>query len=341
MRKKIIIIAGLSLVIALSAYKFFKSLDARIIFNPKYQERHQAYIDKIPDDLSFAGEPVEFNGPESYRKFYREQYFNTRRNSSTRQLFKNVRHWLPHIAQVLKDNGLPEDLKYVAVAESNLLNNSVSPRGAAGFWQLQEQTAIEFGLEINDEVDERYHPIKATKAAARYFKQAHRQFGNWTSAAASYNRGIKGLQKAFRAQSVNSYYQLALNSETSRYLYKILAIKDLIANPHRYGMHVRRNHFEINKVRVDSSIADLSSFAMQRGLSYEVLREYNPWIKKNTLTVKQKGRYYVLLLPDAATLPKETETIAVTDSIISSLKEEEKVVPESPWPDPPVRINSF
>jgi len=329
LRKKVIIIAGLSLVIALSAYKFFTSLNARISFNPKYQERHQAYIDKIPDDLSFAGEPVEFNSPESYRKFYREQYFNTRRNSSTRQLFKNVRHWLPHISQVLKDNGLPEDLKYVAVAESNMLNNSLSSKGAAGFWQLQEQTALELGLEINDEV------------AARYFKQAHRQFGNWTSAAASYNRGISGLQKAFNAQSVNSYYQLALNSETSRYLYRILAIKDLIANPQRYGIQVRNNHFKINKVRIDSSITDLSAYARQKGLSYEILREYNPWIKKNRLTVKQKGRYYILILPDAATLPKETETIAVTDSVISSLKEEEKVIPESPWPDPPVRINSF
>ncbi len=339
--KKELIISGVCLGIAFSAYKFYKSLNARISFNPKYQERHQVYLDRIPDDLSFAGEPVQFNSPEAYDKFYREQRFNTHKNSSTRLLLKNVRHWLPHIAQVLKENGLPEDLKYVAVAESNMLNNALSSKGAAGFWQLQEQTAIELGLEINDEVDERYHPTKSTRAAARYFRQAHRQFGNWTSAAASYNRGINGLQRAFTAQSVNSYYELALNSETSRYLYRIVAIKDLISNPHRYGMKVRNNHFKINKVRVDSSITDLSGFAANYGINYELLREYNPWIKKNTLTIKQKGRYYILLLPDRASLPKEIETVTTTDSVISSLKNEEKVTPHSEWIDPAARINSF
>ena len=327
-------------VIALSAYRFYKSLHAKISFNPKYQERHQVYIERMPDDLTFAGEQVEFNSPESYTKFYREQHFNTRKNSSTRLLFRNVRHWLPHIAKVLQENGLPEDLKYVAVAESNLLNDAVSSKGACGFWQLREETAIELGLEINEEVDERFHPIKSTKAAVRYFRQAHREFGNWTSAAASYNRGISGLQRAYRNQNVNSYYELALNSETSRYLYRILAIKDLISNPDRYGVHVRRNTFKINKVRVDSTITDLSAFALKQGLNYEILTGYNPWIKKNRLTIKQKGKYYILLLPDKAYMPKEIETLAA-DSVISSLKHEEKPAPSNEWVEPSVRINSF
>jgi len=337
--KRKIIISALCLLIAVSAYRFYKSLTPRISFNPKYQERHQVYIDKIPDDLTFAGEPVEFNSPESYRKFYRELHFNTRKNSSTRLLLSNVRHWLPYISGVLKQYNLPEDLKYVAVAESNLLNDAVSHKGAAGFWQLQEQTALELGLEINDEIDERFHPTKSTRAAVRYFRQAHHEFGNWTSAAASYNRGINGLQRAFRNQNVNSYYDLALNSETSRYLYRILAIKDLISNPHRYGMHVRRGTFKINNIRVDSTITDLSAFALKHGLNYEILKEYNPWIKKNTLTIHREGKYYMLLLPDKAYLPKETETLS--DSVISSLKKEEKDPQTIDWVDPTVRINSF
>lgn len=252
---------------------------------------------KIPEDLSFAGEQVELNTADSYQKFERELKLNTSNNSSTRLLLKNVRIWLPQIANILKAHNIPEDFKFVAVAESNL-TNSVSHKGAAGFWQLTQATAVELKLEVNDEVDERYHPIKATKAACVYFKRAYRKFGNWTSAAASYNRGINGLERAFKNQNVNSYYDLALNDETSRYIFRITAIKDLIKNPRKYGLRIKR-HRPVNtkKIRVKENIEDLTAFAESHNTTIEVMKEYNPWLMKNTLTIKDPKKTYILYIP--------------------------------------------
>lgn len=262
--------------------------------------RHQLFLQKIPDDLTFADEEVILNSPEAYQKFENEIRKNTTNNSSTRLLLKNVRIWLPQISNIITAAGLHEDFKYVAVAESNLTNNAVSHRGAAGFWQLTESTAIELGLEVNDEVDERYHPVKSTKAACVYFKRAYKKFGTWTAAAASYNRGINGLERAFKNQNVNSYYDLALNDETSRYMFRIVAIKDLLKNPRKYGLKIKRSVPEItNKIKVEESIEDLEEFAKKHHVSIDVLKEYNPWLLKNTLTIKEPGQSYILFLPKA------------------------------------------
>jgi membrane-bound lytic murein transglycosylase D len=208
-----------------------------------------------------------------------------------------VRIWLPQIANVLKANKIPDDFKYVAVAESNL-TNVVSHKGAAGFWQLTEPTAIELGLEVNDEVDERYHPVKSTKAACVYFKMAYKKFGTWTAAAASYNRGINGLERAFKNQNVNSYYELALNDETSRYIFRIAAIKDLIINPRKYGLKLKRHKPKnTHKIKVNEDIPDLAEFAKMHNSNFETLVEYNPWLLKNTLTIKQPGKSYIIFLP--------------------------------------------
>jgi hypothetical protein len=295
--KKKIVITALFVVILSSVYAIYNSFTDVVVFVPEYQIRHQVFLQKLPADLNFAGEKVELNSPESYVKYDREVKVNTTNNSSTRLLLKNVRIWLPQIANILKAHNIPEDFKYVAVAESNL-TNVVSNKGAAGFWQLTQPTALELGLEINDEVDERYHPVKATKAACVYFKRAYKKFGTWTAAAASYNRGINGLERAFKDQNVNSYYELALNDETSRYIFRITAIKDLVINPRKYGLKIRRHRPEnTKKIKVTENIEDLKAFAEKEGSTIEELKAYNPWLLQNTLTIKEKGKSYLIFLP--------------------------------------------
>jgi hypothetical protein len=295
--KKTLLVSTIPIILMFSALSIYSSFTDKIEFVPEHQKRHQLLIKKIPDDLTFAGELVELIGPESYQKFEREIKLNTANNSSTRLLLRNVRIWLPQIANIIKENNLPEDFKYVAVAESNL-TNAISQKGAAGFWQFTEITAGELGLEVNDEVDERYHPVKSTKAACSYFKRAHKKFGTWTAAAASYNRGINGLEKAFRDQRVNSYYELALNDETSRYIFRIVTIKDLIKNPRKYGLRIKRSVPRYTKkIKVTESIADLTAFAKSQKTSIDILKEYNPWLLKNSLTIKEPGKYYIIYLP--------------------------------------------
>jgi membrane-bound lytic murein transglycosylase D len=304
--KKKLSISFLCLIVAYSGYTYYKSLTDKALFIPGHQLRHQALISKIPDDLSFAGEKVHFKDPDDYRNFYLELKINTSQNSSTRLLMMNTRIWLPQMVKVLRANNIHEDFQYVAVAESNLNNYVVSPMGAAGFWQLQAPTAIELGLEINAEVDERYHPIKSTQAACKYFKQAHALFGSWTSAAASYNSGMNGLLQAFKKQSVNSYYDLQLNHETAAYIYRILSIKDLLKNPKKYGMKVKSHRVEkIRKMIVEKDIKDLSKFASDNKTSITELKELNPWLLKNTLTIKEPGKSYILLLPDNKALQSD------------------------------------
>jgi len=211
---------------------------------------------------------------------------------------------MPQIEQVLKAGHIPQDFKYLAIAESGL-SNVVSHRGAAGFWQFRESTAISYGLEVNDEVDERYHPLRSTRAACKYFKEAYKFFGNWTSAAASYNRGINGLHRAYKKQGAQSYYDLDLNHETSRYLFKVIALKDLVSRPKKYQMHVKKQHkIHIDYLKVDTTIHDLKKFAAKRGLNYQVLRDFNPWLLKNSLTIKEPGKVYYLAIPQTTSLPK-------------------------------------
>jgi hypothetical protein len=181
-----------------------------------------------------------------------------------------------------------------------MLNNVESPKSAAGFWQIMASTGQEYGLEINEEVDERYHPIKATHVACQYFKDSHKIFGNWTSVAASYNIGMGGLSKALRSQNKTSYYKLNLNSQTADYIFRIVAIKQLLEHPKEFGFNVpRRNIYGIplKKVVVRESIPDLSLFAEEHGITLEILKEYNAWLLKNTLTIKDPEKTYTLLIP--------------------------------------------
>ena len=204
--------------------------------------RHmKVFTPEVPAVASFAGEEVPQDLYYVREAFEREIMANTFMHSSTMMMFKRANRWFPVIEPILKKNGIPDDFKFLALAESNLAN-VVSPSGAEGYWQFIKPTGQKYGLEINDNVDERYNMEKATQAACDYFKDAFKQFNNWTLVAASYNRGMDGLDKALDKQGVTGYYDLYLNDETSRYLFRIIAIKEVYNHPVRYGFYLRDRH---------------------------------------------------------------------------------------------------
>ena len=289
------ILATISLILL---YTIVQLTMPGIDFNPIQQLRFQRQLTKISDNLNFAGEKVHFKSPQAYNNYYKELRINTENNSSTRLLMYYVSLYMPRIEAALKSQGLPEDIKYVAVAESNLTLNT-SQRGASGFWQMRDFTAREYGLEVNEEVDQRYDLEKSTIAASRYFKQAYGTFHSWTMAAASYNRGINGLQRDINRQDDgNSYYDLDLNDETSKYIYKILSMKELVSNPKKYGLkRYRVSHPRMKTIKVTESIPDLKAYLVRYSVTLDELKFYNPWVMANSLTIKKPGVNYILMIP--------------------------------------------
>ncbi len=203
---------------------------------------------------------------------------------------------------MLKKKGIPDDFKYLAVAESELAN-VISPSRATGFWQIMSFTGREYGLEINSQVDERYDPVRSGLVACAYLKNAFEKFDSWTVAAASYNMGMGGINRQLQKQKTTSYYDLALNTETSRYIYRILAFKLILENPERYGFDIpKEERYQMPKMRkqvVKSSIPDLVDYAYSNGVSYKTLRHYNPWLRGYALNVPS-GRSYEIQLPEKA-----------------------------------------
>ena len=254
----------------------------------------------VPEKVSFAGEPVPLHIPDVYERLDKELQINTYFHSNTIFLMKRANRWLPQIQEILEANGVPDDFKYLPLIESNLLND-VSPKNAVGYWQILKDAGKENGLEITDEVDERYDPLKATEAACRYLKKAYGKFGNWTLVAASYNRGMGGIERAMENQKVDSYYDLYLNEETSRYVFRIIAIKEIVENPLKYGFRVNPRHLykeePLRYVEVDETIKDLVTFAKQHNTNYKMIKRHNPWLREERLTVK-KGKEYRIALPE-------------------------------------------
>lgn len=262
-------------------------------------ERLLAVSFDLPAQLSFAGEVVPLSVPDVRERLDRELHINSYLHNSTIFLMKRAARWLPQIEPILKENGIPEDFKYLPLIESALLND-VSPKNAVGFWQILKTSGKEFGLEVTNEVDERYDPLKSTVAACKYLNKAYKKFGNWTLVAASYNRGMTGVQKAINNQKVNSYYDLFLNDETARYVFRLLAIKEIIENPGRYGFDVDSSHLyqpeAVRFVEVDQSIRSLVDFSLKEGANYKLLKRLNPWLRDEKLMVK-KGKKYRIALP--------------------------------------------
>jgi hypothetical protein len=273
-------------------------------------------LHEIPVAIMFAGEKISLEDPDLAERYDREIILNTHFHSNTILLMKKSNRWFPLMEPILEKYGIPDDFKYLTLVEGGLSNDE-SPRGAVGFWQLLPATARELGLEVNSEVDERYSPIKSTEAACKYILKAKEKFGTWTNAAASYNIGMRGLARSMERQKMESYYDLLLNEETSRYIFRIVALKHIFENPQAYGFHINGNQLyqvePLDSMYVTSSINDLTAFAFSNGVNYKVLKRHNPWLRKNTLTVKRSSRAYAIVIPKIHNRFRQAD-IVISDS---------------------------
>lgn len=257
---------------------------------------YNIYAIDLPEKLDFAGERVPLEIRDVRERFDRELLVNTYWQSNGLLLIKRANKFFPIIEPILKENNVPDDFKYLALIESGL-QDVVSPSGAAGFWQFMKNTGKEYGLEVADEIDERYHLERATKAACDYLKSSKNSMGSWTLAAAAYNAGNSGIKNQITKQKVSDYYDLHLNSETSRYVFRILALKEIMTNPQRYGFNYTNNQLynsdAVKYIEVSKSVASWADFAIEQGTNYKMLRIYNPWIRGYSLENKANKTYIV------------------------------------------------
>lgn len=259
-------------------------------------ETYQIRALKIPSELEFAGEAVPLEKNDVLERIDRELLVNTYWQSNGLLLIKRAHKFFPIIEPILEKKGIPNDFKYLAVIESGL-QNVTSPAGAKGFWQIMSVTAKENGLEVNTNVDERYHLEKATQAACEYLLKAKNEFGSWTAAAAAYNAGINGIATRMSTQNVFDYYDLLLPEETSRYVPRIVAVKEILSNPTKYGFVFEEEDLyklpELQQIKVDTAITNLAVFAQEIGVNYKVLKTYNPWLRENVLNNKSRKLYKI------------------------------------------------
>jgi membrane-bound lytic murein transglycosylase D len=253
----------------------------------------------LPDSIDFAGERTPLHISDVKERLDRELLVNANLDATTLLVIKRANRAFPIIEPILKKYGVPDDFKYLAVIESNLVN-AVSPAGARGIWQFMPETARERGMEVNDMVDERYHLEKATEAACKYFLDAKARFGSWTLAAASYNGGMSGVNKQIEMQKVTDYYDLLLTEETSRYVFRILALKEIMKNAEKYGFTIGQQdlyaQLPSKKIMVDSSITDLATFAKSQGINYKILKIHNPWLRDKKL-LNASRKVYAIEIP--------------------------------------------
>ena len=252
----------------------------------------------IAEAYSFAGETVTLDEHDLRERMDKELLVNTYWQSNMMLMIKRSNKYFPTIERILKEEGVPDDFKYLAVIESGLENVN-SPAGAKGFWQIMKTTGREMGLEVNSNVDERYHIENATRVACTYLKKAKKKLGSWTLAAASYNRGITGINRLLEKQQAETYYDLLLNSETRRYVFRILAMKEILSNPTRYGFvfEVQDLYTEIPvyTVEVDTAISNIARFAKTMGVNYKQMKIHNPWLLQNHLNNKSRKLYHIKL----------------------------------------------
>jgi len=252
------------------------------------------------DSPSFAGEAMPIN-MDTRERLDRELSVNAYWQSATLMNIKRANKFFPIIEPILAEEGVPDDFKYLAVAESSL-RNVQSSASAKGFWQFRKAAAKELGLEINDEVDERYHVEKATRAACGYLKKLHKRFGSWANASAAYNVGPTKFARTLKQQGQTSFYDINVNSETGRYVFRLIAIKEIMKNPERYGFFIEPHELyeridNVYYVEVDKSVKSWAEFSKHNGVTYRMLKYYNPWLRDSKLTVIKKK--YMIKLPRA------------------------------------------
>ncbi|WP_339917710.1 lytic transglycosylase domain-containing protein [Yeosuana marina] len=265
-------------------------------FEKKLINDYNVYALQIPHNLNFAGEFVPLNDPDIYERMDRELLVNTYWQSNGLLMFKRAKKYFPIIEPILKKYGVPDDFKYLAVIESGL-TNAVSPAGARGVWQIMPSTAREKGLEVNDNVDERYNLEKSTEVACEYFLKSKEVLGSWTLAAAAYNAGDTGIAKRLEEQDVTNYYDLLLGEETGRYVFRIVALKEILTHPDTYGFNFRDKDLYSNiptfKVEVDTAVSDFTKFAKDFGINYKILKVHNPWLRDRYLNNKSRKKYLI------------------------------------------------
>ena len=262
----------------------------------------QVLLPKIPGELAFCGEPVPLHDPDIKERLERELIVNANKHASTILILKESGRWKHYLQTMLDSAAVPQDFFYLAVIESELDPMSRSSAGATGFWHFTVSTAKEYSLEISDYVDERRDAEKSTRAASEFFKRAYKKYGSWTLAAAAFNRGSKGIENALNGQYTNDYYQLYLNEETSRYVFRILALKLIIESPEKYGYNLNSYDYYLpvnyKTIITSESIQDLPKFAKSLGVSYQTLKEHNPWIQNTDYKlVLQPGKKYKIKIP--------------------------------------------
>jgi membrane-bound lytic murein transglycosylase D len=251
---------------------------------------------KLPSNLNLAGERVPLEKPDVKERMDRELLVNTYWQSNGILLLKRANKYFPIIEPLLKKHGLPDDFKFLALAESGFTDET-STVGAAGIWHFMKATGKEYGLEINNNVDERYNIEKSTKVAAEYLKNAKNRFGSWTLAAAAYNAGNYGISRRLEAQEVTNYYDAKLPNETERYVFRVLALKEIISNPEKYGFVFEKDDlYTIKKtymVKVDTAITNITSFAKGFGMNYKEFKIHNPWLRENKLNNRSRKLYEI------------------------------------------------
>jgi hypothetical protein len=298
---------GLLLVLAISAGALLvqlfsfgiaagtSDLDHQRNFNDSYK----IFSLTLPSELSFCGEQVPLGKLDVRERLDRELLVNTYWQSNSLLAHKRATRWFPVIEPILVREGVPDDIKYLALIESGL-TNVVSPMGATGCWQFMKETGIRHGLEVNAEVDERYNVVKSTEAACRYLKESYAKYGSWALACASYNLGPGGLEKQMDRQNMKDYYALQLPEETGRYVFRMLAMKEIVNDPERYGFHLRKKDlyapYRTRSMVVSGPIDNIAEWAVRQGTDYRMVKLLNPWLRDNKLS-NPKGKAYTLLLP--------------------------------------------
>lgn len=286
MSKKIIVIAAIAFI---GSFLIYGVVSDNTKFSPVGYDLK----------MNFANEEVPAHIADVQERLDREMITNMNFHTNTTLVIKRANKVFPIIEPILAKYGVPDDFKYLAVIESSLVN-AVSPAGARGVWQFMPATAKEKGMEVSDEVDERYNLEKSTEAACKYLLVAKEKFGSWTLAAASYNGGMTGISNKMKEQQVTDYYDLLLTEETSRYVFRILALKEIMKNADKYGFSIPKEALYTNiptkKVVVDSTITDLASFALTQGVNYKILKIHNPWLRDRKLTVAT-GKQYEIEIP--------------------------------------------
>lgn len=265
----------------------------------KVTEDYNIYSLPMPENLNFGGELVPIEDPDVYERMDRELLVNTYWQSNALLLLKRANKYFPVIEPILKEYGVPDDFKYLAVIESGL-TQAVSPARAVGFWQIMEGTGKDYKLEINDNVDERYHIEKSTRVACEYLLKSKERFGSWTMAAAAYNAGNTGVLRQLERQEVSDYYDLLLGEETGRYVFRIIALKEIMKNPKKYGFNFSDkdlySHIETTSVKVDTAVSNFATFSKKFNINYKILKIHNPWLREAHLN-NRSGKLYEIEIP--------------------------------------------